>query len=389
MQIRHKLELLLGTALLLVGCNSPKVAEVDIQKEIELGQMLFFDTILSKDQTQSCSTCHNPNHAFIDDRDNGVMGAGSLGDDQKSIGDRNTPTASYAMFSPDFHFDKKSGEYKGGQFHDGRALDLQEQAEGPPLNPVEMNIPNKKFLVDRFEQSPVYSKAFKELYGNDIFKDVNKTYSMMAQAIASFERTDEFAPFDSKYDRFLKGEYDLTPLEDLGRSLFFSNNNTNCAKCHMLKKEDSPRDTFTNYEYHNIGVPQNHYLMAKNVVDPKTFIDHGLLNNPKIDDKKHDGKFKVPTLRNISVTAPYMHNGVFQELATVVEFYDKYIDLDRAINPETNEPWGSPEVEENINFELLTIGKPLSDRKVKALVAFMDTLTDAKYEHLIPNRNED
>ena len=129
--------------------------------------------------------------------------------------------------------------------------------------------------------------------------------------------------------------------------------------------------------------------MAKNVVDPKTFIDHGLLNNPKIDDKKHDGKFKVPTLRNISVTAPYMHNGVFQELATVVEFYDKYIDLDRAINPETNEPWGSPEVEENINFELLTIGKPLSDRKVKALVAFMDTLTDAKYEHLIPNRNED
>ncbi len=393
MKNKFKISVAVATALVVFsGCNSnqmdTKTAIKMEQKEIKLGKRLFFDPILSKNGTQTCATCHNPDHGFIDNRNNGVNGAGSLGDDGKSIGDRNAPTAAYAMFSPKFHFDAKKGEYIGGQFLDGRELDLKGQAGGPPMNPVEMGIPSKEFMAKRLENSPTYNKLFKEIYGDDIFKDSAKTYDAMAQSIAEFEKTDTFAPFDSKYDRYLKGEYDLTVLEDLGRSLFFSQANNNCASCHVLKVEDAPKETFTNYQYHNIGVPQNHNLMAKNVVDPKIFIDHGLLNNPAVNDKKHDGKFKVPTLRNIAITGPYMHNGVFTKLTTVVEFYDKYVNKQRTINSETGKAWANPEVKVGVaDMKLLKKAKALNDRKVKALVAFMNLLTDKRYEHLIKKDN--
>jgi len=374
---------LLAATLLLSNAH----ADDKKQEEITLGKKLFFDTILSKNGTQRCATCHNPEHGFVDSRDNGVKGAASLGDDGKSIGDRNAPTTTYAMFSPEFHRNEKK-EYVGGQFLDGREADLKGQAGGPPLNPVEMGIPNKAFLVEKLKKDPEYNKAFKHLYGEEIFKKSDKAYDAMAGAIAAFEKTDEFAPFDSKYDRYLRDEYDLTVLEDLGRSLFFSNNNNNCASCHLLKKEDAPKETFSNYKYHNIGVPQNHELMAKNVVDPKTFIDHGLLHNPAVTDKKYDGKFKVPTLRNIAVTGPYMHNGVFQKLSTVIEFYDKYVNKERVNNPETGKPWADAEVKvDKEDMKLLKEAKALTDRKVKALVAFLNLLTDKRYEHLIPKEN--
>ena len=388
-----KMSIAVVTSLIIFGgCNATQMDKdthkAKMEKEIALGQKLFFDTILSKNKTQNCATCHNPEHAFSDDRDNGVAGAGSLGDDFKSIGDRNAPTATYAMFSPKFHYDAKKGEYIGGQFYDGREHTLKGQAGGPPTNPVEMGMPSKEFMAKRLEKDEAYNHEFKSLYGDDVFSDYDKTYEMMTQAIAAFETTKEFAPFDSKYDRFLKGEYDLTVLEDLGRTLFFSNNNTNCSSCHMLKTEDAPKETFTNYQYHNIGVPQNKTLMAKNVVDPKTFIDHGLMQNPAVKDlanaKEYDGKIKVPTLRNIAVTGPYMHNGVFADLETVVRFYDKYVNKEQKINPETNKPWAQQEVAVGKeDMKLLTNAKALSERKIKALVAFMNTLTDKRYEHLI------
>ncbi len=393
MKNNFKIFVLIAFSLLaLIGCNlnqmDAQTQKAHIQKEINLGQQLFFDTLLSKNSTQSCSTCHNPEHGFVDNRNNGVNGAGSLGDDGKSIGDRNAPTATYAMFSPKFHFDSKKGEYIGGQFYDGREQTLKDQAGGPPTNPVEMGIPSKDFMAKRLENDKNYNKEFKELYGKDIFKNPIKTYEMMTQAIGAFETTKEFAAFDSKYDRYLKDEYNLTVLEDLGRTLFFSNNNNNCASCHVLKKEDAEKETFTNYEYHNIGVPQNIMLMAKNVVDPQTFIDHGLLQNPEVKKLKNaqdfDGKIKVPTLRNIAITSPYMHNGVFSDLTTVVKFYDKYVNKEQLINPETHKVWAEPEVAiGKEDMKLLTNAKALSERKIKALVAFMKILTDKRYEHLI------
>lgn len=370
--------LLLPIVLILSACDAGP--ELSLQKQL-LGQQLFFDPILSNQRTQSCSTCHNSDFAFIDNRNNGISGAASKGDDGKSLGDRNTPSAAYAMFSPEFHFNKKTQQWIGGQFLDGREKDLKGQAGAPPLNPIEMNMPSKQSLVERLQNHPIYSVKFREIYGKDIFTNSEKAFDAMAQSIGEFEKTEIFAPFDSKYDRYLTGEYKLTDLEDLGRSLFFSNNNTNCATCHQLKKHnDAKEEVFSNYEYHNIGVPINAALRAKNGASA---IDHGLLNNPQISNPEQDGKFKTPSLRNVAITAPYMHNGVFKELATVIVFYDKYINKKRMINPETKKPWAVAEVPKTINFETLEAGKKLSNKKVSALVAFLQTLTDKRFEHLL------
>ncbi|MCT7554491.1 c-type cytochrome [Aliarcobacter butzleri] len=367
----------------IVGLMFSALMAEDMKKE-DLGRILFFDVNLSKNRTQSCATCHNPNAGFVDDRDNGVKKMASLGDDGKSLGDRQAPTASYAKFSPTFHFDEKAKKYVGGQFWDGREATLEGQAGGPPLNPVEMGMSDKKAVVDRLKENTLYVDSFKKIFGADIFKNDDKAYEAMTIAIAFFERTDEFSPFDSKYDRYLKGEYDLTPLEDLGKSIFFSNNNNSCANCHVLKGEDKEGETFTNYQYHNIGTPANNELRAKNGVKA---IDEGLLANSNVSDVAQKGKHKVPTLRNVAVTGPYMHNGVFKDLKTVVEFYDKYNNKDRNIDPETNKPWDEPEVKDNISLQELKANK-LTDRKVEALVAFMKLLTDKKYEHLLEEQEK-
>ncbi|MFW2579656.1 cytochrome-c peroxidase [Aliarcobacter butzleri] len=367
----------------IVGLMFSALMAEDMKKE-DLGRILFFDVNLSKNRTQSCATCHNPNAGFVDDRDNGVKKMASLGDDGKSLGDRQAPTASYAKFSPVFHFDEKAKKYVGGQFWDGREATLEGQAGGPPLNPVEMGMSDKKAVVDRLKENTLYVDSFKKIFGADIFKNDDKAYEAMTIAIASFERTDEFSPFDSKYDRYLKGEYDLTPLEDLGKSIFFSNNNNSCANCHVLKGEDKEGETFTNYQYHNIGTPANNELRAKNGVKA---IDEGLLANSNVSDVTQKGKHKVPTLRNVAVTGPYMHNGVFKDLKTVVEFYDKYNNKDRNIDPETNKSWDEPEVKDNISLQELKANK-LTDRKVEALVAFMKLLTDKKYEHLLEEQEK-
>lgn len=369
---------LLALVLMLSACK----AQPDFVLEKQaLGKKLFFDSILSNDKTQSCNTCHNIAFGFIDNRNNISGGAASLGDDGKSLGDRNSPSITYALFSPEFHFDKKNQQWIGGQFFDGREKNLQGQAGAPPLNPIEMNIANKKTLVGRFKNHPTYNAQFKNIYGDDIFTNIEKTYDAMTESIAEFEKTNFFAPFDSKYDRYLEGKYEFTNLEELGYSLFFSHNNTNCATCHQLNKNlYSKEETFSNYEYHNIGVPINAVLRANNKVKK---LDEGLLNNPEVNDIKNKGKFKTPSLRNIAVTSPYMHNGVFKELSTVIMFYDKYINNNRTINPETNQPWDVAEIPETINFKDLRKGKKLSDKKINALVAFLKTLTDKRYEHLL------
>ena len=334
----------------------------------------------------SCATCHDPATAFSDHRINEGAGIASLGDDGTSFGGRNAPMAGYANASPAFHYDEVLKEYVGGQFWDGRANTLADQAMGPPLNSAEMGLPDAQTLVNRLQENPFYVTNFKRLYGDDVFESSNKdnvlaAFQGFANAIQAFEKTQQFSSYDSKYDRFLKGEYELTVLEDLGRTLFFSNNNVNCNSCHMLKVEDSQKEPFTNHQYRNIGTPSNAELirLAKLKQD---HIDHGLLENPAVNDPKYDGKFKNPSLRNVAVTGPYMHNGVFKDLRTVVEFYDHYNNPARKINPETGKPWRAPEVAQTVDKEDLK-AKALTERKIDALVAFMRTLTDKRYEGLI------
>lgn len=357
-------------------------ATVAPEVKVELGRSLFFDTNLSLNRQQNCATCHNPEHGFIDSRESLAKGMVSQSADGKVFGNRNTPTAMYAHFSVPFVYDAVRKTYKGGLFLDGRVKDLAEQAGQPPLNPVEMQMPDKKTILGRLEQIDFYREGFKKAYGEAIWQDTEKAYQAMGDAIMAFEQTKEFSPFSSKYDKYLRGEYELTTLEDLGRTLFFSNNNVNCKTCHSLKPEDSEGEIFTNFEYHNIGVPSNRDMVKMNKLSPD-YKDQGLLDNPLVKgDKQQAGKFKTPTLRNIAVTGPYMHNGVFKDLRTVILFYDKFNNPERKINPETGQPWDPAEVEETVNHTDLK-AQALTDRKVDALVAFLKLLTDERYEPLL------
>lgn len=353
----------------------------DFDRKVQLGRALFFDTILSRDHHQSCATCHDPERGFSESRDSGVDRAASLGDDLESLGDRNTPGLAYASLVPGFHYDEKEAVYRGGLFLDGRASDLRAQAREPILNPKEMAMPDEAAVVARIEADEYYRTGFGQVYGEGLFDDVEQAYAAITDAIAAFEKTDFFAPFDSRYDRYLRGEYELTALEDLGMSIFFSTTNSNCASCHQLKVMDDEGEPFTNFEYHNIGTPANHALRARNGFGPG-YRDPGLGGQLDPPDDRQLGKFRVPGLRNVAVTGPYMHNGVFRELRTVIEFYDQYNNAERTINPETGQPWRVAEVTETVNLPDLK-AKKLSDRKIDALVAFLEMLTDRRYEHML------
>ena len=358
------------------------LADQVTKKELDykaLGEVLFFDKSISFNKTQSCSTCHSPDTAFVDQRKNSANQMVSEGDNPHLHGNRNANTALYAMFSPDFHFDKKIQDYVGGQFWDGRAKDLAEQAGGPPVNPVEMGMPDKKAIVERLKADPTYYKPITDLYGESIWADTDKIYAIMAKAIGEFEKQELFAPFSSKYDRALKGEAELTALESEGKALFFDKTRTNCSNCHQSSEANSAKETFTNYRYYNIGVPSNQELIKHNKL-AADFVDNGLLDNPMVKgDEKQKGKFKVPTLRNISVTAPYMHNGVFHDLKTVLLFKDSFNNPNRKINPETGKAWEKAEYAQTINPDVLK-AKPLTDEEINALEVFLKTLTDEAYE---------
>lgn len=347
-----------------------------------LGEALFFDTNLSKNRTQACASCHSPDAGFADGRPTAAGRAVSLGDDGHALGDRNAPTVTYASFSPPFHR-AEDGRYLGGLFLDGRALTLQDQAGGPPLNPLEMGMPDKAAVVTRLQENPAYVEAFARLFATDVLDDAERGYAAMTASIVAFERTPLFAPFDSKYDRWLRGEEKLTEQEELGRVLFFSTQFASCSQCHLLERGRVRSDeTFSNFEYHNIGVPINRAVRTVNGL-PADHVDSGLAQNPAVTEPQAEaGKFKVPSLRNVAVTGPYMHNGVFTDLRTVVLFYNKYNthNPERLINPETGKPFEAPEVDANISLEKLKMGRALDDKRVDALVAFLKTLTDRRYE---------
>ena len=383
--------------VLLGGCggssDDDSVVEEELDTKAKLGKALFFDKSISLTKNTSCSTCHDPEHGFIDARfsESGadqsvfVNGAFSVGDDGSALGGRNAPTAAYAMFSPNFNL--TNGVYKGGQFHDGRAATLQVQAGGPPLDGAEMQMPDKNNVVERIKENEKYVAAFKTLYSETIFDDVNASYASMANAIAKFEKTDVFAPFDSKYDRWKTGSYTFSDTEEAGYALFFSNANTNCATCHTLNSstEAFSKEMFTNYEYENIGAPRNIAAMnaraALGLQDANaTFKGLG----GTVNNSAHYGKTKVPTLRNIAVTGPYMNNGVFQELRTVIKFYDHMAGFSNyANNPETGNPWVANDNNSTINRTVLEATKALPSAKIRALEAFLRTLTDKRYEHLM------
>ncbi len=353
-----------------------------IETKADLGGALFADRNLSFSRRQNCVSCHSPELAFTDPRQLGaVQGAVSRGNDGRALGDRNAPTLGYASLTPPFHFNS-AGQPVGGMFHDGRAADLPVQAGAPLINPVEMGMPDRASVVARLRENPSYLAAFTRLFGPSALDDEDTAFAAFGKALAAFESSQTFAPFDSKYDRALRGEAVLSDEEEAGRALFFDSQRSSCSRCHARLSEDKNRETFSNARYFNLGVPENTNVRGLN--GKAGTVDHGLMQNPAAATQSSAGKFKVPTLRNVAITGPYMHNGVFQELRTAILFHDRFNGgaQQEARNPETGQPWAGPEVAANVETALLT-SPPLGEAEIKALIAFLSTLTDQRYEHLV------
>lgn len=300
----------------------------------------------------------------------------SLGADGRSVGDRHAPSLSYGFYSPPLQ-EIEAGIFSGGQFWDGRAETLEQQATSPLYSPIEMALPDAMVLRDRLLEKDFYRQEFSQLFSQDVFNTPDTLNDAFSTAVAAFQRSELFSPFDSRYDRYLRGEIQPTLQEMIGMGLFFSKDFTNCSHCHQLNAlPNSQGETFSNYRYENIGLPSNKVLREINGKG-RDYVDQGF---------QQQGRFKVPGLRNVAVTSPYMHNGIFTELRTVLLFYNKFNTSGGTsqINPETNQPWGEPEVDGHRDMVKLNAGIPLSSRHMDALEAFLRMLTDQRYEHLLP-----
>jgi cytochrome c peroxidase len=241
----------------------------------------------------------------------------------------------------------------------------------------------------RIRENALYEQLLPQYFGAAVIADPDKLIDAIGESLAAFERSAFFATFDSKYDRSLRGEYVMTALEEMGRDLFFSPM-TNCADCHLANNSGNQAgETFTNYRYHNIGIAANTPVREENGLGA-AFRDPGLLAHPDVTDARHAGKFKVPSLRNVAVTGPYMHNGIFRDLRTAILFYNRYTvnNAQSRTNPETGRAWGEPEFAATIDEQLLKEGQPIDEGRLRALIAFLETPTDQRFEPLLEERRE-
>ncbi len=327
-----------------------------------LGKQIFFDKNLSNPAGQSCSSCHNPQTAFSDQVHSPVSEGAVAG----LFGNRNAPGITYSMFIPPLSYNETDDVYIGGLFLDGRVNSLEEQAQKPFLNRLEMNNTGVDMVIAKIRGASYYP-LYKQVFGE--ITDNKRAFDNIAEAIASFERTPELNSFSSKFDFFLKGQASLTEQEQRGMQLFNDDNKGKCASCHLTTPDDaSGKILFTDFTYDNIGVPKNptnpfYFIPLTFNPDGASAIDAGLgktLNNNGLD-----GSFRVPTLRNVALTAPYFHNGIYNTLEEVVHFYNK-----RDV-----ESFPPAEIPLTVNkTELGNLNLTAQDEK--DIVAFMKTLTD-------------
>ncbi len=351
-----------------ISCK-PSDQDTEVSTELnskeQLGKLLFFEKSLSTPVGQDCSACHKPEFAFADPDTGLPVSKGAV---EGRYGNRNDMPVAYAAYVPPLHKDTVEDIWVGGLFWDGRANSLEEQAMGPPLNPLEMANLDTVSIRDKLSEL-AYAYKFEEIYGVDALDDPSTAFNNMADAIAAYERSSELNRFDSKYDHFLRGEAELSEQEIRGMGLFVAEKKGNCAACHpSTPSQDGTPPLFTDYTYDNLGAPRNpenpFYTLSHDLnPDGFDYIDMGLALT--VNDPAENGKFRVPTLRNVGLTPPYLHNGVFKTLYQVVAFY----------NTRDVGPWPPPEVAENVNDEELgDLG--LSNQEIEDIVAFLITLND-------------
>ncbi|MDP3939600.1 MAG: cytochrome c peroxidase [Deltaproteobacteria bacterium] len=251
----------------------PAYNGISVEK-VELGRLLYFDKRLSKDGTVSCASCHHPATGFS----NAQRFAAGIGG---QLGGRNSPTVYNAA-------------YQNETFWDGRAKSLEEQAMGPIENPIEMGQPLHE-MIATVNAIPDYKPLFVKAFDN---RKINENW--VVQAIAAFERT--ILTGDAPFDRFRAGDNNALS-EGAQRGLAVFEGKGRCLLCHMAP-------LFTDNVFHNLGVASE-----------GDKADAGRMDVTK--NEKDWGKFKTPTLRNVSVTGPYMHDGSETTLESIVELYDK------------------------------------------------------------------
>lgn len=261
--------------------------DAKFKERVALGRLLFFDPILSGDNSVSCATCHHPDLGFGDGRGL-AMGKGG-----KGLGPERAGGADVKRGAPSIW----NAAYNHLQFWDGRARDLEEQAEGPIKSDVEMN-ENPDTLVGELKNIPEYAQKFDAAFGGANGSGI--TFENVTKAVAAFERT--LTANNAPFDRYAAGDRSALSAAQVRGFDLFRSGRTRCFECHGMP-------TFANRDFKIVGVPD---LDSNNP-------DFGRFDVTKGEGNKY--AFKVPTLRNVVLNAPYMHNGKFKTLEEVLDFY--------------------------------------------------------------------
>ena len=332
-----------------------------------LGKDIFFDTTLSSSGKVACASCHSPDHAYGPPNDASVMLGGP---NLTSPGMRAVPSLTYLERQPEFSIgpDDTTNENvdiaqqveasktaaradkiatqtaqsanivpQGGLFWDGRAHTLQIQAEGPLLDPREMDGGSLEIIAEKLRHAP-YASKFGTLFGERIYKDTKLLAAEALFAVGRYQIEEpSFHPYTSKYDYWLEGKARLSEAELRGLRLFNDPQKANCAGCHTAEPGPDRRPPlFTDTQYEALGTPRN--LALADTKDPN-FFDLGVCGPVRkdiADQTQFCGMFKTPTLRNTAVRRTFLHNGVFHTLQEVMDFYNF-----RDTNPEKVYPVGA------------------------------------------------
>ena len=348
---------------------------------VEAGRRLFFDPRLSEPPGTSCASCHDPARAFTGD--NGSATAVPRGSRPDTRGTRNAPTLMYLATSPGPGMSDKDGRPvpSGGFFWDGRAVTLADQALGPLFAPHEMNNRDAPALVARVAGSDA-APWLRQAFGADVFADPGRALRAVTAALAAFEQSPALAPFSSKFDAVVRGQARFSPQEERGQSLFTIAQKGNCAACHTLNPDSrDPRDSlFTDFGFHALGVPRNPEIAQAGQFDLGYC---AVQPGGAAANARWCGWFKTPTLRNVALTAPYMHNGRFATLREAVAFY-----ATRDTHPERWYPSGEKfddlpkELRAGVDLDTRPYHRrpgqrpALNDEEIDDIVAFLQTLTD-------------
>ncbi|WDD92455.1 cytochrome B6 [Burkholderia sp. FERM BP-3421] len=391
-----------------IGHGTPQVpAKIDATAAVfrpdpalvALGRRVFFDPRLSEPRGMSCAGCHDPARAFAPTLSAAALAGPGVPEGSRPgrFSARNAPSLLYVRYVPRRHFyqddDAPAPAPFGGLFSDGRADTLAEQARGPLFDPNEMNNASPAALLRKVEATEL-APALAARFGPAVRRDPERMTRALGEALQAYLQSDEMAPFTSRFDAYLTRRAPLSAAELRGLALFKNPDKGNCMSCHALSDTSSrpARSLFTDFGYDAIAVPRNRALPANR--DPRHF-DNGLCDTAARlrwpDPTQWCGYLRTPGLRNVAVRQTFMHNGVFDTLRDAVAFYNT-----RSTDPAR---WyhGKPGFDDvpaayrgNINVNSTPMnrrpGTPpaLTETDVDDLVAFLRTLTDARYVDLMP-----